>query len=505
MLRSPRLKKLAWLLAILIVPLAVASWSYRPSTLQIFSMDTGYHLAVGRWIVEHDEVPRQDPFCFTTEGVDWVNLNWLSQIAFYRIYESWGLVGLQALRLALMGLTLFLSWLSLRAARAPPLIGVATLALVTLMLLDWPQIRPRLFTFLLLSLFAWLLARPDPEARLGPWPALWLTLGLLLWNNLHGGFVFGYAVLGADAAGCALSSWWRGGPKLPQRSRWLIGACVVGLLGFGLHAHGFDALFHAATYTERLGSFVIEVTVEVKPANFTTSRGRLLELCLVFGLVGVIWGRQRPRLREVLVTLPFAQLALQMLRGAPLLVLVAAPWVATSWRGVLPAGAARTLSNRLLGPTWRTIGPAILAVGLLQAGMSLAVEGSPGKPNDVENQLWNPRWLPVRPAAYLQGLGGKGRILTGFGYANVLEWALYPERRVHTDGRTDLHAATGALETSNTIFTLAPGWHDVLLELDVEFVLLPRYTNLTHGLAMREKVWSSVYADEHWVLFRRLP
>ena len=45
---------------------------------EVISYDGPWHLACGRLIVETGAVPHSDPFCFTSEGVRWQNLNWLT-------------------------------------------------------------------------------------------------------------------------------------------------------------------------------------------------------------------------------------------------------------------------------------------------------------------------------------------------------------------------------------------------------------------------------------------
>ena len=486
----------------MLVPAFCCQWvSVLPTSSAVSSNDTGYHLAVGRWIVEHGTVPRADPFCFSTAGLDWINLNWLAQIGFYSVYSRWGIVGLLALRLLVMTGTLFFLWRAVRAVRAPPLPSLVLLALAAAILGGVPQVRPRLLTFLFVSGLAWGLARPDPQHRLGYGAAVAMTLAVLLLNNLHGGFAFAYAMLGADALGTAVMSWRAGGTKYPRRSLLLGGVVVVGLLGFGVHPHGFAALEHAALYTQRLGQVVIEITMEVQPADFTSIYGRLLEAGVAFALIGIIWGR-RLSLREALVVLPFLQLALQMKRGLPLLALAGGASAARSWSEIR-LGSWWRRANEICAPAWRSLGAALLGVALTHASLSLCFYGSPGRPNDVTSAYWNPKALPVGPARYLQAAGGTGRIFARFGHANLLEWALYPQRRVFLDGRTDIHARGTAVAVTESIDRRYPGWEERLAALEVEYVVLPLKARLAADLAKRSEEWSVVFLDHSWVVFRR--
>ena len=48
-------------------------------TIRIRSVDFFWHLAAGRWILEHREIPRFDPFRFTSDRAPWVDHEWLFQ------------------------------------------------------------------------------------------------------------------------------------------------------------------------------------------------------------------------------------------------------------------------------------------------------------------------------------------------------------------------------------------------------------------------------------------
>ena len=496
--RSSKRARLPWVVAFVLTPLACVLWFPTLGNLPIASHDTGYHLAVGRWITERSEVPRLDPFCFGSEGLDWINHNWLSQIAIYSVYARWGLGGLQCFRVLTLTLTLVFLSLSLRRVRAPPLISLLILGLVGAVLLGIHQVRPRLIAFLAVSCMTWILVRPDPEERLGRWSWCGLTLIALAMNNLHGGFVYCYLLLGADAIGTAVGSAWRRGPWLPTRARWLVGSAGVGLAGFVFHPHGFDAFLHAVHYVERLGPSVIKFTKEVRPLDFTNSWGLILEFFLFVALVGSLWGR-RPRLREVLASIGLLQLTLQMRRGLPVFLIAAAPWVAQSYRGIHAGWFARL--NAALAPTHRTLAPALVSVGLCWITLAGWVS-SPGRPNDVLDSRWSREHLPAGPAALLQKVGGEGRVFASFSDANLLEWALYPQRRVHIDGRTDLHARGDAFEASHRILLRYAGWHEELVGLDVEYVVLRRHLQLSRLLAERSE-WSLIYADPTWLVFRK--
>ena len=50
--------------------------------------DFYWHLRTGDWIREHSQVPRADLFTFTREGVPWIDLHWMFQVAISWVYRA---------------------------------------------------------------------------------------------------------------------------------------------------------------------------------------------------------------------------------------------------------------------------------------------------------------------------------------------------------------------------------------------------------------------------------
>src|SRR5919198_838664 len=167
-------------------------------------VDLWGHTLFGGDIVHTRTIPRTDSYAFTSD-VPWVNHEWLSEVCMYVAYALGGGAGLVVLRLVLLGVLLWFAWRTLRregVAGESALVIVMVLALVT-----YPRtqhVRPQLFS---LAMFAALVStllefdRTRAIARLIPVPLL-----MLIWANLHGGFIVGFAPVGIWAIACALDS-----------------------------------------------------------------------------------------------------------------------------------------------------------------------------------------------------------------------------------------------------------------------------------------------------------
>jgi hypothetical protein len=59
--------------------------------------DTYLHIAVGRWILAHHQVPHHGIFSFTMPNAPWVAHEWLGEIILASLFDYFGWIGLLAL------------------------------------------------------------------------------------------------------------------------------------------------------------------------------------------------------------------------------------------------------------------------------------------------------------------------------------------------------------------------------------------------------------------------
>lgn len=178
------------------------------NSFAIHDGDYFWHVNTGQWIWEHGSLPEKDPFTFPLADADLSNRDrivlqqyWLSQLLFYGLWETWGEASVVALRaLVHAAIVCGVFWLAWRRAdiwRACVL-GAATLA----GFLWVANERPNLFSCLFTLLLVWLLDRCSEDDRpRGRFKLLALPLLMLLWANMHGGYILGVCIVGAYLVG----------------------------------------------------------------------------------------------------------------------------------------------------------------------------------------------------------------------------------------------------------------------------------------------------------------
>ena len=151
--------------------------------------DVWWHLATGKWITEHLQVPHEDPFPFAGERTPWTCTHWLGSTLLYLVYKAGGLLGLKVFRSIFFVLVIGLFFVY--SAKRLPLSFLLLLALLlSCALINRSFLRPDILNFIFVQLFLINLfiyeRNPEPK-RLFILPLLGI-----LWGNSHlGSFVYG--------------------------------------------------------------------------------------------------------------------------------------------------------------------------------------------------------------------------------------------------------------------------------------------------------------------------
>jgi hypothetical protein len=171
----------------------MALTAYSPKVLG--DGDTWSHLATGEWIIAHGAVPRADPFSHSMPGAPWTAHEWLSEILLTLAFRCGGWGGVVLLTgTAAAGAALIMG---LRVARD---LGGATLCVMVALgaglMVPGLLTRPHILAAPLLA--AWCVGLLQARDR-GKAPPPLLAALMVPWANMHGGFVFGLALVGPFA------------------------------------------------------------------------------------------------------------------------------------------------------------------------------------------------------------------------------------------------------------------------------------------------------------------
>jgi hypothetical protein len=449
--------------------------------------DLWWHLRTGQWIVETGHVPHTDPFSFTRAGSPWIAHEWLSEVIFYAL---WKLAGSPALIVFSSFITtagfLLLYW---RCHAQPHWAAAATVLGAVASAPCWGT-RPQVFTFLLASLFLWLLERAETRPR----SLYWVPPLFLLWLNLHGGFALGPVLLFLYAAGLVLESA-TGTTPWPQARPivirvWLAALACVALVplnpnGARLYLYPLDTV---------RGFELRSLIVEWLSPDFHQGMYLPFLLVVLLLIVAMAWSRFSVPGR-VLLPLTFMLLsAFDAVRHIPIFILLAMPVIVRALSKPAPVQLSPHPSARRFRPIVGWAALVLLASFVLLRWTDLA-----RSQNVREADLF-----PSRAVAFLRTSDqpGTGRLFAYYDWGGYAIWNLYPQYRVFVDGRTDLYGNDLMKQAVETAIRLHKGWQAVLDDWKVGTVLVPSGSALAQALFLDPR-WSVSYQDTQAVVFAR--
>ncbi|OAF06225.1 hypothetical protein AYJ54_20490 [Bradyrhizobium centrolobii] len=177
------------------------------ASLLLSHYDLGWHLAAGDLIRDRGEVPFQDPWSFTLGEKRWYNLSWLWDVIASALYQYTGFGGLVILIVACGAIIAgYLAFCCLRsgASALAACIAVFSACLLypcyeaapNMYLAAAPNIATMLFSVIFYG----------ECLRRRRWYLL--PVMMVLWVNLHGGFVLGFPIIGVFCGAALLRRDW---------------------------------------------------------------------------------------------------------------------------------------------------------------------------------------------------------------------------------------------------------------------------------------------------------
>ncbi|HET7123285.1 MAG TPA: hypothetical protein VFI51_04160 [Bradyrhizobium sp.] len=436
--------------------------------------DTYWHIAAGKWIIAHHAVPRVDIYSFTKAGEPWISTSWLAQVLYGEAFELAGWAGPIVLAATCIAATIAL--LAFILSRRIPWTYAVVVALAALTL-SIHHLFARPHVLALPVMVAWVYglvsaseSREAPSFRLLPLMALWA--------NLHGGFVFGLALL----APFALDALWNqeGSRRTSLALRWIaFGVCA--LAASCVTPYGWESILAARKILD-LGE-LLHLIYEWMPADF--SRFGPFQACLFALIAGALYcGVKLSPPRIVLVLILF-HMALSHVRNTEIFALLMPLVVLSPLSSQFGLHGARSVKKTF------PLASAASLVAMLGISTWAFTANHKFSPTAIQS-----------PAAAVDVLKDRNarRVLNDLPFAGYL---ISRELPVFVDGRAELYGESfemayyRALQLQDINLFL-----DILKTYEIDAVLLTPSTPAA-GLLDHLDGWQRVYSDETAVLHIR--
>src|SRR6266542_440391 len=168
--------------------------------------DLGWHLAAGQLIRDHGQIPFHDPWSFTAGDAQWYNLSWLWDVIASLLFQYTDFSGLVFLVIACGAIIAgYLTSVCLSSGASPTAVYISVLysCLLYPSFATYPNIyltaSPNISTMLFCLMF---------YERCFKGKVVFLPAIMLLWANLHGGFLLGFFIVGVFAGVALLRRDW---------------------------------------------------------------------------------------------------------------------------------------------------------------------------------------------------------------------------------------------------------------------------------------------------------
>ena len=472
---------------------------------QLPDPDLWGHLRFGQAALASGHVVMRDTYSYSAAGRIFYNHEWLTELVMAVFYNTLGVFGLKLWKFMCVAATMLLMALGLAETGASPTIQLNTLSLAALAMVPQNQFRPQLFTFMLFAATLALLARDNHRGR----APLWLMIPIMiLWANLHGGFIIGIAtpavytgVVGLQdllagrglARALRLSLITLAGTLATLVTPFGIGNWLIVLAGLKVQQAlpiiaDWQPLLQATLREWRLGHLSV----------IFFGCGIVMMVAFALSLIAVRRGGDLP-LAVIAAMMSLATFA--AVRNMPLAMIACAAPLARHSELI---AARRRYRNRAPGPAGAALSTAAAdrsAVNprlVVVIAIVLALVAGLFSPRlGVETKDY-----PAGAVRFMRDHDLHGNVLGEFGWGQYLIWHLEPGSKVFIDGRYVTVYPEAVINQYLDLYFDRPGALTTLNAYPHDFVLLP--VKAAGCVAMESAPgWLLVYHDGTALLFAR--
>jgi hypothetical protein len=502
---TPENALLRWLMPSvgdLIFVALLASLVFTPLSIKLLGdAGIGWHIRTGQEILTMHVIPRVDPFS-TQIRKPWVAWEWLYDVIVGRLELSANLNGVVWFTAVVIA-TVFAGLFRLLVKRGT---DVLVALLLTLLAMSASTIhflaRPHVLSWLFVLIWLWILESRESDEHHSD-KRLWLLpLLMLIWVNVHGGFLLGLVLLGIFWLG-SVWTWLRlsesrieqslqkiaAGKRVRQLTLVGLASAVASLVnpyGWHLHAH---------IYAYLSNRFFMDHIDEFQSPNFHGIAQRCFLVLLLIAIATLACRGNRLRLSQTLLMIFAVYAALYSSRNIPIssifLAAIAGSLICLpgTWGFLRRMGVMDSTRRGHLWPIVATI-----------ATLMIALNGGRIGSRPLMDAHFDGRRMPVDAVSFVAQSGVRGPVLSPDNWGGYLIYRRYPRNKVVIDDRHDFYGEP-FLRSYLTMMHVEPGWEEFFKSRS-SCLVLPRRAALSVVLSKTPE-WKPVYSDDVAIVFVR--
>lgn len=461
--------------------------------------DFWWHLKVGQYIAGHHVVPSRDFMSFTFAGHPWTDHEWLAELSMYGLYRLAGLWGPIVAFALLISATFALVYASMRQRRVNAVLALFVIAAAFVSSsASWGP-RIQMVSLFFMALYAVLLFRFEEtrDRRL----LFAFPLAMLIWTNLHGGFVLGLVLLATTLVGEWLNRVTGHERAFSRSDVQVLALTLLGTFAVTIvNPNTYRQLLYPLTFV--LPNAYTNLIQESASPNFHMPVIMVFEAMLLLLMAAWAVGRPRVNWTHLLIAIGFTYLALSQVRNVALWAVVVSPLLALYLQQAGPAlrGEFPRFSYRRR-PVSGRVGSMLNLTLLVLVTAAYILEGT---------HYINPTSLrraeidnyPSGAVAYMRAHKLPPHVFVSYSWGGYLLWNLYPTYRDFMDSRADTLYNTAMLDAYLRLYSGSSGWQGLVSHYGIQDVLVESNAPLAQILA-ENRHWRLAYRDSLSVLYTR--
>jgi hypothetical protein len=450
--------------------------------------DLWARLAVGSIVFQTGHVLRQDIFSYLPTKPLWIDHEWGTGVVLYGLAKWFGEYGIFLAKGLLLYATLLMVLKTIKAGgdkKSP-----SPLYFVFLGYALFPGIaslvRSQMFTYLFFSIWIYGIER----LRRNQGKILWLfPATMLVWVNVHGGFVAGLGLVVLYAVGDLLNR------RSLRPYLWIalsvLPVTLINPYGFALWRYMAEASFMPRPFITEWRPLSLAGPKQIIwgiPLHINTG---FMVLAVMGVLVGVraLLRKQKPDWTRVVVLAGLCVLGVRHQRHVVFFTLAAAALLhgqfdslldplRALWAQILPKHGSKIQT----GAHWG-LGFALPVVFFMLLIPKLSYRMN-----------IDPRMFPVGSLEFIKQNGLSGNLATAFDWGSYASWKLHPQCKVMVDGRYEEVYPDEVFQVAIRFAVRQGDWWEALARFPTDIVVLPKAFYAARDLAHLPE-WQPVYED----------
>jgi hypothetical protein len=452
--------------------------------------DTGYHIRAGEYILKTFSIPRHDMFSFISPPISWTAHEWLSEVIMAVIHKSFGLTGIVVFFAFLISLASYLLFRIINSDNNNIIIALFVVLLATITSQIHWLARPHIFSLFLMIVWYYILDLHHYKNR----NYLYLLpIIMIVWANLHGGFMGGFMLLGmylfGDFTGYIFHKNEEKDAYL-NRLKVLALTTVACIAAAVINPYGYHILLFPFKLTS--SKEIMDSVSEFMSPNFHENYVKSFEIFLLLLLAALGVSKFKLNVIETLLILLFTYMSLYSARYIPLFAIITAPILARQLQSIEEQSTGRFAAFiKKRATNIAAIDAA--ATGYFWPVVAIIVAMSSVAMGKVDYKF-DEKIKPMAAIEFLKKEKLSGNMFNNDEFGDCLIYSAYPMYKVFFDGRSDMYGVD-RLKEYRKIISFDQGWENILAKYRITWIFYDADSALSRFLLIHND-WKLIYADK---------